>query len=477
MNWGIPVPLKGFEKKRIYVWFDAVIGYLAASIEWSHDQENKDKWKEWWENPNAKHFYFLAKDNIPFHSIIWPSILMGFDKRLQLPYDIPANEYLRLQGQQFSKSKGLGIWIPDIINQFDVDALRYYLSMNMPENRDANWLWDDFVIKNNDELVGTFGNFIHRVVTFTEKNFNTIPQKGILSQIDITTLSSIDSSMKKISDNLSNCRFKQGLKEIMNLAKKGNIYFNEKEPWIQIKKDEKNCKTTLYVCIQIVKALSISIAPYLPFSADIIWKMIGEKGTIHNTHWNDYNKPIISGHHLEKPKPLFTKLSIKEIMPETNPFSKLDLRVAKILDVKDHPNADKLYMIHIDVGVLGKRVLVAGMKPYYSPDEMKEKKIVIVANLEPAKIRGIKSIGMLLAAEDTKGTVTLLNPGDSKPGSIVKIEGIPHTPEKILPYDAFLEVKLKVNSEQKVIYEGKILQTEIGTITTDHPVEENAEIH
>jgi methionyl-tRNA synthetase len=454
-----------------------VIGYLAASIEWSKDQENKDKWKEWWENTEAKHYYFLAKDNIPFHSIIWPSILMGFDKKLQLPYDIPANEYLRLQGQQFSKSKGLGIWIPDVIKQFDVDAIRYYLSMNMPENKDANWLWDDFVIKNNDELVGTFGNFIHRVITFTEKNFNIIPMKGILSNIDKKTLDTIDTSMKKISDDLSLCRFKQGLKEIMNLAKRGNIYFNKKEPWKQIKTDEESCKTTLFVCIQIVKALSISIAPYLPFSANKIWEMIGEKGSVHETKWSDYKKPILSGYHLKKPKPLFTLLSINEIMPEINPFSKLDLRVAEILDVKDHPNADKLYMIYIDVGALGKRILVAGMKPFYKTVELKGKKIVIIANLEPAKIRGIKSMGMLLAAEDKKGTVTLLDPGDAKPGSVVKIKGISYMPEKILSFDQFMEVKLTLNEKSKVIYQDQELQTETGTITTDHPVEEGAVIH
>jgi len=477
MSWGIPVPIDGFEKKRIYVWFDAVIGYLSASIEWSRDQENKDIWKEWWENPKAKHYYFLAKDNIPFHSIIWPSILSGYQESLQLPYDIPANEYLRLQGQQFSKSKGLGIWVPDIIKQFDVDAVRYYLSMNMPENKDANWTWDEFVIKNNDELVGTFGNFIHRVVTFTEKNFQTIPSQEEFHGKEKEILSTIDTSMNAVSENLSQCRFKQGLKEVMNLAKIGNVYFNEKAPWKQLTVDENDCKTTLHVCLKIVKALSICIAPYLPFSADIIWNMIEEKSSIHNRSWNDYKEPLQMGFQLTKPKPLFTKLSLKEIMPETNPFSKLDLRIAEILDVKDHPDADKLYLIHIDVGALGKRVLVAGMKPHYSPDELKGKKIVIVSNLEPAKIRGVKSAGMLLAAEDTKGTVTLLNPGNVKPGSIVKINDIPHTPEKTLPFDQFLEVKLTVNKEGKVIYENQLLPTEKGTVITDRPVEENAEIH
>ena len=475
--WGIPVPIEGFEGKRIYVWFDAVIGYLSASIEWSKNQENKDAWKTWWENPDAKHYYFLAKDNIPFHTIIWPSILMGYNPSLQLPYDIPANEYLRLQGQQFSKSKGLGIWVPDIIQEFEVDAVRYYLSINMPENKDANWIWDEFVTKNNDELVGTFGNFIHRVVTFTEKNFQSIPPEGTFQEKEQEVITSIDSSMKLTGEHLSHCRFKQGLKEVMNLAKIGNIYFNEKEPWKQVKSDPDSCKTTLHVCLKIVKSLSLAIAPYLPFSADTIWSMIGEEGSIHHAHWNDYQKPIHVTYQLVKPKPLFKKLSLEEIMPETDPFSKLDLRVAEILDVKDHPNADKLYLLHIDVGALGKRVLVAGMKPYYNPEEITGKRIVIVSNLEPAKIRGVTSAGMLLAAEDKAGTVTLLNPGDAKPGSVVGIKDLPHTPEKTLPFDQFLEVKLTVNKEQKVMYGDYELRSESGTVTTDHHVEEHAEIH
>lgn len=477
MSWGIPVPIKGFEEKRIYVWFDAVIGYLAASKEWSKQQGKPDFWKEWWMNKEAKHYYFLAKDNIPFHSIIWPSILMGYDENLQLPYDIPANEYLRLQGQQFSKSKGLGIWVPDIIKSFDVDAIRYYLSINMPENKDANWMWDDFVVKNNDELVGTFGNFIHRVITFTEKNFHTIPDHGDLAEIDKNAIEDINQTMHAVAESLSHCKFKQGLKEIMNLSKIGNIYFNEKAPWKQLATDAEACKTALHVCLKIVKALAVTIAPYLPFSAEKIWKYIGESGSIHETTWTDAISDLKTGHQLERPQPLFKKLSLQELMPETDPFSKLDLRVAEILDVKDHPNADKLYLINIDVGALGKRVIVAGIKQHYSTDELIGKKIVIVSNLEPATIRGVKSGGMLLAASDKEGVVSLINPKDAKPGSIVTVKDIPHMPSKILPFNEFMEVTLTVDDEQKVIYQDKKLRTEIGEITTDKPVGKNAEIH
>jgi methionyl-tRNA synthetase len=478
INWGIPVPIKDYEEKRIYVWFDAVIGYLSASIEWSLQQSNQEKWKEWWYNPEAKHYYFLAKDNIPFHSIIWPSILMGYDKQLQLPYDIPANEYLRLQGQQFSKSKGLGIWVPDIIKSFDVDAIRYYLSINMPENKDANWLWDDFVVKNNDELVGTFGNFIHRVLTFTQKNYGIIPDAGQLDTIDTKAVKAISETLQNVNESLSQCQFKQGLKEVMNLAKIGNVYFNEKAPWQQIKNDDVACKTTLHVCLKIVKGLCISIAPFLPFTAEKIWKSLGETKPISHVSWNEATSPLHINYQIEKPKPLFTKLSLEEIMPEIDPFSKLDLRVAEILEVKDHPNADKLYLINIDIGALGKRELVAGLKKHYQPDELIGKKIIIVSNLEPATIRGVKSAGMLLAASDTKGIVSLLNPGEAKPGSIITIKEIPHMPLKVLPFDEFLQVKLTVDHLQKVVYDtNKKLISESGEITTDKPVEENAEIH
>ena len=184
INWGIKVPVFGFENKRIYVWFDAVIGYLSASKEWSKKHKEPQNGKNGGKTQQAKHYYFLAKDNIPFHSIIWPSILMGYDETLNLPYDIPANEYLTLKGEQFSKSRGVGIWVPEILKRFDADVIRYYLSINMPENKDADWTWNDFVLKNNDELLGTYGNYIHRVVTFTSKNFGSIPKLRTLNEMD-----------------------------------------------------------------------------------------------------------------------------------------------------------------------------------------------------------------------------------------------------------------------------------------------------
>ena len=476
MTWGIPVPLEGFEDKRIYVWFDAVIGYLAASKEWSQIQGNPDKWKDWWENENAKHYYFLAKDNIPFHSIIWPSILMGYDEKLQLPYDIPANEYLRIGGEQFSKSKGTGVWVPDIVDRFDVDAVRYYLSMNMPENKDSNWDWQDFVIKNNDELVGTYGNFIHRVISFTQKNYGMIPEPGELDEVDEELLKEIEKTVQDVQESLHNCKFKQGLKQIMGLAKKGNVYFNDKEPWKDVKTDKKHCATTLYVCFQLVKALSVLLASYLPFSSETVWKMIGNNESVHKAGWDDAVKPVHVGFELAKPKPLFKKLVLEDIMVEEDPFAKLDLRVAEILEVKDHPNADKLYLAHIDLGDMGKRVIVAGLKKHYSPEELTGKKIVVVTNLEPATIRGVKSTAMLLAATDGDGVVSLLDPQGVSPGEKVSAEGIIPNPAEVLSFDDFQQLTMTVNSTGEAVYNAKKLKTPSSTVKTDKIVKEGAKI-
>ena len=476
MTWGIPVPLDGFEEKRIYVWFDAVIGYLAASKEWSQKKNDPDLWKEWWCNDDAKHYYFLAKDNIPFHSIIWPSILMGYDDNLQLPYDIPANEYLRIGGEQFSKSKGTGVWVPEIVKDYDVDAIRYYLSMNMPENKDSNWDWKDFVIKNNDELVGTYGNFVHRVISFTHKNYGKIPQPGPFDETDNTMLREIKNTVKSVQESLLQCKYKQGLKRIMRLAKKGNVYFNEKEPWKDIKEDKEHCATTLYVCLQIVKALSVLFASYLPFSSDKAWTMIGNKNSIHQAKWNDALESVNCGFELSKPKPLFKKLVLEDIMVEEDPFAKLDLRVAEILEVKDHPNADKLYMAHIDIGKKGKRVIVAGLKNHYSPEELTGKKIVVLTNLEPATIRGVKSTAMLLAATDSDGVVSLLNPQDSNPGEQVSPEGITPNPAPVLSFDDFQQISLRIGDDGNAVYDGKTLKTKSTIVNTDKPVKKGAKI-
>lgn len=476
INWGVKVPIEGFDDKRIYVWFDAVIGYFSASKEWSQNIGKPNKWEEWWKNKDSKHYYFLAKDNIPFHSLIWPSIIMGYNEDFELPYDIPANEYLRLKGEQFSKSRQTAVWVPDILQKFDVDPVRYYISINMPENKDTNWMWDDFVSKNNDELVGAYGNFIHRVITFTQKNFGIIPEQGNLDDLDKNALKKIEETLKEVDKSLENCNFKKGLRAAMNLAKYGNFYFDQKQPWFLVKNDKEYCGTVLHICLKIMNALAVMMAPYLPFSSEKIWNILGHDGSIHKAKWNQALEELKVKTSLEKPQPLFKKLDIDDFIGEEDPFSKLDLRVAKVIGVKDHPNADTLYMLHLDLGSLGKRVIIAGMKPHYSKEEITGKKIIIVSNLKPANIRGLKSNGMLLAAEDRKGTCSLLDPGEANPGSEVKIEGVFKKPENTLEFEDFKKVNMKIGEEQKAEYNGKILKVDKWEVKSDKIVEKGAKI-
>ncbi len=475
ISWGIPIPVEGYEDKRIYVWFDAVIGYLSASKEWAQRTGDPSRWEHWWKNKDARHYYFLAKDNIPFHSIIWPSILMGYNESLQLPYNIPANEYLCLSGEQFSKSRNLAIWVPDIMKQFDADAIRYYLSINMPESRDSNWLWQDFVAKNNDELVGTYGNFIHRVLTFTSKNIGHIPSQGTLTRLDQQALQKIKEAENKVADALEACSFKKGLREAMNLAQYGNYYFDKNQPWVLIKNDENRCKTVLNICLKIVKALAVITHPYLPFSSEQLWSLLGHNHPLKT--WDQAIEDLCIDTPLKKPQPLFKKLDIKEIIPDADPFSHLDLRVARIEQVKNHPQADKLYILNLNLGPMGKRRIVAGMKPYYTPEELTNKSIVIVLNLKPAKIRGIESKGMLLAAEDNTGVVSLLNPGDATPGSEVTCADIPREPTPMLEFDDFLKVTMTINEKQQATYKGKPLKTKTNILRSDRPVKSGAAIH
>jgi methionyl-tRNA synthetase len=369
------------------------------------------------------------------------------------------------------------VWVPDIIENFDVDAVRYYLSINMPENKDTNWLWDDFVAKNNDELVGAYGNFVHRVVTFTGKNFGEIPKQGKLDDLDKDALKKIKEVSIEVTQALEMCSFKKGLRAAMNLAQYGNVYFDKKRPWNLIKIDKDACGSVLHICLKIVNALSVFMAPYLPFSSEKVWKLLGHKNSIHTGHWNQAFEELKVRTPLEKPQPLFKKLLLGDFMKEKDPFSKIDLRVAKVIGVKDHPNGDNLYLLHLDLGQMGKRIIVAGMKPYYSKDEFMGRTIVIVTNLKPAKIRGVTSNGMLLAAEDEKSdVVSLLDPGEANPGSEITVEGVIKEPAHILEFEDFKRVKMVVNEKKKATYNDKPLKSEKGDVISDKDVKKGSKI-
>jgi len=475
LEWGVPVPVDGYEHKRLYVWFEAVIGYLSASKQWAERTGNKDAWKDWWQHLDTSHLYFLAKDNIPFHTIIWPAMLMAHGD-LHLPTNIPANEYLTFSGEQFSKSRGIGVWLPDVLQRFEPDAIRYYLSMNMPEKHDTDWNWGDFVAKINNELVGNFGNFIHRVVSFTHKNFENIPPLGEITDADLTVMRTIDNTVQVVASAIESCHFKEGLKHIFKLSQIGNQYLNEQAPWSLIKNDKNRCATVLHVCLQMVKTLAIIVTPYMPHAAHQIWEMLNQEGRVDHQMWHASTGDALTGK-LTKVTPLFTKLDINEILKvEVLPDEKcanhasaamLNLRVAEIIKVRKHPDAHKLYVLDLDVGSFGKRRIVAGIRPWYAEEMLRGRRVVLIANLKPATIRGVRSQGMLLAADD--GTPALLTTS-GKPGEQVVFKGIEPQPVDSVTLKLLNDLDIQVNTEGHIVCNGHEMHDISSPIIPDRKV-------
>jgi len=502
LTWGVEIPLPGYETKRIYVWFEAVIGYLSASKEWARRTGSPDAWADFWKDPAVRHFYFLGKDNVPFHTIIWPSILLGTGG-LNLPYNVPANEFLSFGGEKFSKSKGIGIELPPYLDRFEPDPMRYYLTINMPDTHDTDFTWEEFVRKNNDELVGTFGNFVNRVLMFTQKNFGMVPEKGEPDELDREVERMIHSAYDIVERHLENCDFKPAMKEIMALAGFGNRLIDTKAPWKLIREDKTKCGGAMYVCLNLTRALCVLIHPFLPFSGRKLWKMLGEPGEIDNAKWEDGKAPMPVGRKLPLPAPLFRKLELDEVLgvapvkpspapsmqpsqakPATEPgktppldqpekpaarpqpapqpqkpppqtpaaqaapvekpapvpkatpppdpvetgkwFDKCVIKIGRILEVKPHPNADKLYITKVDLGT-EQRQIVAGMKTHYKEDELVGKLVATIVNLEPAMLRGVESAGMMFAFDEEGGKrIALVVPdGEARPGERVLALGRP----------------------------------------------------
>lgn len=339
IQWGIKVPVDGYEDKRLYVWFEAVIGYLSASIEAAKLSRDVEAWKAWWYDPEAESYYFIGKDNIVFHTVIWPAELIGTqrlyeeapDKTLNLPTDVPANEFMNLAGAQFSKSRGHMITLPDLLSRYDADALRYYVAAIMPETSDSDFYWDDFVQRNNSELVGIWGNLSHRVLSFTHKNFGEIPAHGSLDEVDEEILARAEAAFERVGAHLKARQFRAALSEAMDLARTGNRYLEVKAPWQQIKEDRAEAGTTLNVALQVINALKILLAPFLPFASERLHETlgytssifeaqviqtVGEEGDVHEVLTYASGKSasiwafeeLPAGRPLDKPKPLFKKL-------------------------------------------------------------------------------------------------------------------------------------------------------------------------
>ena len=321
INWGVPLPVEGFDNKRIYVWFEAVIGYLSATKEWAKSTGDAEKWRSFWQD-ETKSYYFIGKDNIVFHTIIWPTILMGYGE-LNLPYDVPANEFLTIEGRKLSTSQNWAVWLPDYLSRYDPDPLRYLLSINMPETSDTDFSWREFVRRNNDELVATYGNLVHRVLTFTYKNFDgRVPAPGELDSGSQSLVDTAKVTLKTVDDLLYNCHFKEAIRQAMSLAHEANRYLDEKSPWKTIKEDKQAAASALYTAIVVLSCLRTVLYPFLPFSSEKLHEFLGFEGSIEKDGWQLHLPE--PGQKLRSPEPLFTKLDEEIVEKETSRLGQVD---------------------------------------------------------------------------------------------------------------------------------------------------------
>lgn len=447
LSWGVPVPVPGYEHKVIYVWFDAVLGYISSTKEWAGQRGKPEAWKEYWQQPDTKYVAFIGKDNVVFHCIVFPAMLMAWNdsgkEQYVLPENVPANEFLNFEGQKFSKSRGWGIDLQDFMKFFPADLLRYALAINLPESRDSDFHLKDFQARSNNELADILGNFVNRTVAFTEKNFDgKVPKRSSLYKLDKEMLETLKASPSAVGDLFERYRFREGVVEAMNLARAANKYFNDSEPWKTIKSNPEQCATTLNICLQTCRSLAILLEPVIPTITQKIWKILNLRHSIHDERWEAAAETTLGeGHALHRAEILVTKIEDKQIeeimhflesgqLPRTggntkptitiDDFKKVDLRIARITHAEKVPKSDKLIKLQVDLGT-EQRQIIAGIAQHYQPEQLVGKSIVVVANLQPAKLMGQESQGMLLAANDDNGKlaiVTIL--GEISSGSVVR---------------------------------------------------------
>ena len=414
LDWGVKVPLKNHEGKVIYVWFEAPIGYISATKELFIEKNNPDEWKDYWFNKDVKLIHFIGKDNIIFHSIVFPAMLMGHGDYV-LPYNVPANEFLNLEGGKLSKSKGHGILVQDIIKEFNPDLIRYVLAVNLPENKDSDFSWNDFQLKNNSELAAILGNFINRTVVFAKNNFdNKIPLAKSESHSDIFDY--IKNQKNIISECYDNFRFKDAVTETMNVVRAANKFFNDAEPWKVLKTDKEKCGEIINTCLQICHSIAILISPILPNTSEKIIGILNKDKS--DLSWDKVEiKCLNSNESLGENQILFPQLDLKsedkkseenvitEDLITIDDFKKIKLRTAVVLECENVPKSKKLLKVQIKVGEKRKQI-VAGIAEFYKPEDLIGKTIVIVENLKKSKLMGVESEGMLLAAKkDGKLTI------------------------------------------------------------------------
>ena len=444
LEWGIPAPFENADNKTIYVWFEAVLGYVTAVKEWAEKIINDPKkFDYFWKDENTKTVYFIGKDNIIFHLIVLPGLILGYnddkekDDQFVLPYNVSSTEFLMYENEKFSKSRGIGIWIDDALKLAPLDYWRFNLVYNRPETSDTSFLWSEFE-NNIKTLNDNIGNFIHRTLTFIEKQFNSkIPEKIECDNIDTKFLNKMNKISTEVGESLLNFKLRKALRDIVNFGKDGNVYLNEKAPWHLIKKDKKAAGHVFNICAQAVYALAVLLGPFIPETSDKILSYLNAP-KLSEIIWDNITEHSVkAGQRIKKPEPLFQKFDIEDIkneykkLKEEKPkegekelisyedFQKLDIRVALVEKVEKVPKADKLYKLSIDLGT-EKRTLVAGLAEHYTVDDLKGKKIVVLTNLEPRKLRGILSEGMLLAAVEGDNVSILIPDKDLPPGARIE---------------------------------------------------------
>ncbi len=424
LAWGVPVPLEEAKGKVLYVWFDAPIGYVSSTIEWGEKQGKPDKWKDYWYDEKTKLVHFIGKDNIVFHALIWPAMLMAYGDYV-LPSDIPANQFLNLEGGKFSTSKDYAIWLPDYLKEFKADSLRYALTRNAPEARDTDFTWRDFQVWHNNELADILGNFINRTLTFAKKYYNSsVPDAGSFGERDNVIFDLLKSAPDKIGNLIERFEFKNGLQEVMRVAQEGNRYFDHEQPWATRKNNPAACAKTINVCMRIVTSLSSLVEPFLPFTAQRIKEMIQYKGGA----WDEIGQAEYA-RRIGEPAILFNKIDddvirvqaerLRKEMIDLEYFSKVSLKSAKVLTAERVKGSKSLIKCQVQVGDQKKQI-VAGVGKDYEPEDLVDKIIIIVDNLQPAKIRGVVSEGMLLAAIDEKSVVIITADREISSGTQVR---------------------------------------------------------
>ncbi len=435
LDWGIPVPLEGADGKVLYVWFDAPIGYISSTKEWAA-REGKN-WEDYWKKEDTKMVHFIGKDNIVFHCIIFPSMLKAHGDYI-LPDNVPANEFLNLEGNKLSTSKNWAVWLHEYLEEFpnQQDVLRYTLTANAPESKDNDFTWKDFQAKNNNELVAIFGNFINRVVVLTNKYYNGIvPEPNDFSEIDEDVLAAIKEFPLTIGKSIERYRFREASQELMSLARLGNKYLADEEPWKVIKLDEERVKTIMYVALQISAALAVVSEPFLPFSATKLKNILNISASL---SWEDVTENTVllpATHQINKAELLFSKIEDKEIEAqveklaatkianeqenkvtapqketiEFEDFTKLDIRVGTILEAEKVAKTKKLLKLKVDVGI-DIRTIVSGIAESFSPEEIIGLQVSVLVNLAPRKIRGVESQGMILMTDTPDGKLAFVSP-------------------------------------------------------------------